>query len=86
MSEPEARGPKEHDARSESRAFARKACLDADAVLAKLASMAKQMPDAATAARDLARAQGLDAPVIERLAAWLIERGRECRRLLDLAT
>jgi serine/threonine-protein kinase HipA len=63
--------------------FARETRLDPDKLVARLTSMAKQLPDEVSAARELARGQGLDAPVIERLAAQLVERGRECQRLLD---
>jgi serine/threonine-protein kinase HipA len=62
--------------------FARETRLDADAFLARLTLMAKQLPDEVSTARELARGRGLDAPVIDRLAAQLAERGRECHRLL----
>lgn len=56
--------------------------IDADALLARLRSMAGQLPDEVGVVRDLARERGLDAPVVERLAARLIERARQCRRAL----
>lgn len=62
--------------------FARETRLDADKLVARLTSMAEQLPDEVSAARELARGRGLDAPVIERLAVQLVERGRECQRLL----
>lgn len=62
--------------------FARETRLDPDKLVGRLTSMAKQLPDEVSAARELARGQGLDALVIERLAAQLVERGRECQRLL----
>src|SRR5262249_23548720 len=63
--------------------FVRETRLDADAFLGRLHAMARQLPDEVTAARELARGQGLDAPVLERLAAQLVARSRECQRLLD---
>lgn len=65
--------------------LAREMRLDADAFLARLDTMVQQLPDEVSAAQALARRQGLDAPAIERLAARLIERGRECHRLLGSA-
>lgn len=62
--------------------FARETRLHADVLLARLTLMAKQLPDEVSKARELARGQGLDAPVMERLAAQLVERGRECQRIL----
>lgn len=53
-----------------------------DSFLGRLQSMARQLPDEISAARELARGQGLDAPVIERLAAQLVERAHGCQRLL----
>ncbi|MDP2378391.1 type II toxin-antitoxin system HipA family toxin [Reyranella sp.] len=63
--------------------FAREMRLDADAFLARLTLMAKQLPDEVSTARERARGQGLDVPVIERLAAQLVERSRDCQRMLD---
>lgn len=65
--------------------FARETRLDPDKLVARLTSMAKRLPEEVSAARELARRQGLDAPVIERLVAQLVERGRECQRLLGSA-
>jgi serine/threonine-protein kinase HipA len=62
--------------------FAREMRLDADAFLARLTLTAKQLPDEVSTAKERARGQGLDAPVMERLAAQLVERGRECQRML----
>jgi serine/threonine-protein kinase HipA len=62
--------------------FAREARVEADELIARLAAMAKQLPDEVNAACVRAREQGLDAPIIERLAAQLIKRAGECERLL----
>lgn len=62
--------------------FAREMRLDAERLLANLMSMAEQLPDEVSTAQALARRQGLDAPIIERLAVQLVEHGRECQRLL----
>jgi len=62
--------------------FARKVRVEPDRLIARLAAMAKQLPDEVNDARAEAGEQGLDAPIIERLAAKLIERGRDCERQL----
>jgi serine/threonine-protein kinase HipA len=62
--------------------FARDVRADADQLVDMLISMAKQIPDEVAAARAHAREQGLNNPVIDRLAARLTDRARECRRLL----
>jgi serine/threonine-protein kinase HipA len=62
--------------------FAREVRVDSEALIARLAGMAEQLPDEVNAARVQAREQGLAAPVIERLAAKLIERAGECERRL----
>ena len=62
--------------------FAREVRVDSDALIARLAGMAERLPDEVNAARVQAREQGLAAPVIERLAAKLIERAGECERRL----
>jgi serine/threonine-protein kinase HipA len=63
--------------------FSRELRIGADELMTKLASMAKQLPDEVDATQALARRQGLDAPIIERLAARLVERSRRCQRLLS---
>ncbi len=63
--------------------FARETRIDADELLIGLASMAKQLPDEVSVARRQARQDGLDEVVVERLAAGLIERARECEQMLD---
>jgi serine/threonine-protein kinase HipA len=64
------------------RKFAREARVDPEPMIARLAAMARQLPDEVNAARVRARGQGLVAPIIERLAAKLIERAAECQRQL----
>jgi hypothetical protein len=44
--------------------------------------MAKQLPDEVTAARSRAREEGLNNVLVERLVTQLIDRARECQRLL----
>jgi serine/threonine-protein kinase HipA len=63
--------------------FAREMRVDADELVERLASMAKQLPDEVTAARARTREEGLDKTIIERLATQLIERVGECARSLD---
>jgi serine/threonine-protein kinase HipA len=63
--------------------FAREARLDVDERIARLGSMAKQLPDEANGARKRAQAEGLDNTIIDRLATQLIERANECQRMLD---
>jgi len=60
--------------------FAREVRVDPEELIMRLAAMAKQLPDEANTARLRAREQGLDAPIIERLAAKLIERASQCKR------
>jgi serine/threonine-protein kinase HipA len=62
--------------------FAREVRVQPDKLIARLAAMAKQLPDEVNAASVRAREQGLDAPIVERLAAQLIKRAGECERLL----
>jgi serine/threonine-protein kinase HipA len=62
--------------------FARKARVSADALIERLTSMAKQIPDEAMGASALARQAGLDAALVERLTTQLIERARACERAL----
>jgi serine/threonine-protein kinase HipA len=56
--------------------------LDVGDLIRRLASMAEQLPDEASAVRLRARAEGLDNAIVDRLAARLIERADECRRTL----
>jgi serine/threonine-protein kinase HipA len=58
---------------------------DAGRLIARLRSMAEQLPDAISLASADARKEGLDTAVIERLAARLIGRARECQRQLTAA-
>jgi serine/threonine-protein kinase HipA len=67
------------------RKFAREMRVDPDELIARLAALASQLPDAVHAARGRAQEQGLDAPIIERLAAKLVERAGECERKLRAA-
>jgi serine/threonine-protein kinase HipA len=63
--------------------FAREARADADRLVEVFTSMAKELPDEVTAARSRAREEGLNNVLVERLATQLIDRARECQRLLD---
>jgi serine/threonine-protein kinase HipA len=47
--------------------------------------MAQQIPDEISRARAQAREDGLDSKIIDRLAARLTERAKECQRLLAAA-
>jgi serine/threonine-protein kinase HipA len=62
--------------------FAREMRIDADELVERLAMMTKRLPDEVNAARDGANKEGLDAPIIERLAKELIERASACRKSL----
>jgi serine/threonine-protein kinase HipA len=62
--------------------FARRTRVNADELIERLASMARQLPDEATSASAAMREQGLDAAIVERLAGQLIERARACERTL----
>jgi serine/threonine-protein kinase HipA len=62
--------------------FAREVRVDPDELITLLISMAKQLPDEMNAARVRASEEGLQANIIERLAAQLAKRARECERLL----
>jgi serine/threonine-protein kinase HipA len=63
--------------------FAREVRMEVDELVELLASMAKQLPDEVNAARTRAREEGLNATIVERLAAQLIERAGECGRSLS---
>jgi serine/threonine-protein kinase HipA len=62
--------------------FAREVHIDADELVARLAAMAKRLPDEVNAARLSANKQGLNAPVIEKLAKQLTERAGACSKSL----
>lgn len=63
--------------------FARETRVEADPVIELLASMARQLPDEMSATRARAHEEGLNASIIERLTAQLIERAGECHKLLS---
>ena len=62
--------------------FAHETRVNADELIARLGSMAKQLPDEADDARTRAQAEGLDKAIIDRLTKRLIERAAECERAL----
>jgi serine/threonine-protein kinase HipA len=62
--------------------FAREVRTDVDQLVEVLISMAKQLPDEVSAARALAREEGLNNALIDRLAKQLVDRAHECQRLL----
>ena len=62
--------------------FARETRLNTDGLIARLGSMARQLPDEANDVRTRARAEGLDKAIIDRLATRLIERAGACERVL----
>jgi serine/threonine-protein kinase HipA len=62
--------------------FAREVRTNADQLVEVLISMAKQLPDEVAAARALAREEGLNNALIDRLAKQLIDRAHECQRSL----
>jgi serine/threonine-protein kinase HipA len=62
--------------------FAREARVNVEQLVEVLIFMAKQLPDEVAAARSQAREEGLNNALVERLATQLIDRARECQRLL----
>jgi len=56
--------------------------IEADALIERIDEMARKLPDLVNDMRVPSRKQGLGHAIIERLAAALIERAGECRRLL----
>jgi len=62
--------------------FGREVRTDVDPLVEVLISMAKQLPDEVSAAHALAREEGLNNALIDRLAKQLIDRAHECQRLL----
>lgn len=59
--------------------------VEPEALIERIGTMAQKLPDLVNAARVRAEKQGLKHVLIERLAAGLIERAGECRRLLEKA-
>jgi serine/threonine-protein kinase HipA len=62
--------------------FARDVRTNADQLIEVLISMARHLPDEVAAARALAREEGLNNTLIDRLAKQLIDRAHECQRAL----
>lgn len=62
--------------------FAREVRTNADQLVEVLISMAKHLPDEVASARALAREEGLDNALIDRLAKQLIDRAHACQRSL----
>jgi serine/threonine-protein kinase HipA len=62
--------------------FARRTRVNAEELIGRLTSMAKQIPDEIASASLAARERGLDATILERLTARLIERVRACEGML----
>ena len=62
--------------------FAREVRIDADELVERLAAMATRLPDEVNAARLSANKQGLNAPIIKKLAKQLTERAGACRKSL----
>ncbi|UGY17062.1 type II toxin-antitoxin system HipA family toxin [Bradyrhizobium septentrionale] len=62
--------------------FARETRFDAEKVIAGLNSLAELLPDNVSDVCAAAQAEGLDNAIIERLSAKLIERAKDCQRLL----
>jgi serine/threonine-protein kinase HipA len=68
--------------RAEWLKLARDVRVDADTLIARIATMAAQLPDQVSAIHATARAEGLDLPIIDTLKAKLIERSVACRAVL----
>jgi serine/threonine-protein kinase HipA len=62
--------------------FAREVRVDADELVERLAAMATRLPNEVNAARLSANKQGLNTPIIEKLAKQLTERAGACRKSL----
>src|SRR5439155_22428705 len=62
--------------------FARETRVEADELIERLASVAKQLPDDVNAARVRAREQWLNETIIDRLATQLVQRAGGCQRML----
>jgi len=63
---------------SEWQKLAREVRMDADALIDRIAAMAGQLPDELSTVCARARGEGLDQPIIERLAGRIAERARAC--------
>lgn len=59
--------------------------IESEALIERIDGMAQKLPDLVNDARTRAEKEGLKRAFIERLAAGLIERASECRRLLEKA-
>ena len=57
--------------------------IESEALIERIDEMAQKLPDLVNDARTRAEKEGLKRAIIERLAAGLIERASECRRLLE---
>jgi serine/threonine-protein kinase HipA len=66
------------------RKFTREMRVDAEALVDRLGSMAKRLPDELNAVRAAASREGLDAPIIDKLAKQLIKRADACRKSLGV--
>lgn len=64
------------------RKLAKEVRFDEDRLIGRLVEMAEQLPDAVSAAREIARHDGLNQPHVERLEQRLVERASECRKAL----
>ena len=62
--------------------LARETRFDGDELITALRTMARQLPDQVSAARARAHEEGLDKPIIARLAAALTERALACQKAL----
>ena len=65
------------------RAFARELRLDSDEVIGILRQMAERIPDEINALSNVAREQGLNHAMVDRLTTRLTDRARECGRIID---
>jgi serine/threonine-protein kinase HipA len=66
--------------------FAQETRLDANEIIGRLISMARQLPDDVADAAQRARQEGLNSDIIERLAARMIGRARHCEQTLLSST
>jgi serine/threonine-protein kinase HipA len=66
----------------EWRKFARETRVDAEKVIAGMSLLAETLPDKLSDVCATAQAEGLDNAIIKRLAAKLIERAKDCQRIL----
>jgi len=67
---------------NEWRKLARDVRVDVDTLIGRIAAMAEQLPDALSTVRARAQAEGLDQPIIDRLAARLTERAQASGKIL----